>query len=62
LNTELKTVIDMAKPLLGQKPVELLLNIDDHLPIISGDKRRIRQVLLNLLSNAISLPRKARSH
>ena len=53
LYRELKTVIDMVLPMFKDKPVELVQDIDDNLPVIAGDKRRIRQVLLNLLSNSI---------
>ncbi|MBI5934820.1 MAG: GAF domain-containing protein [Chloroflexi bacterium] len=53
LYAELKTVTEMVLPMFRDKPVELVQDIDDHLPVITGDKRRIRQVLLNLLSNAI---------
>jgi signal transduction histidine kinase len=50
--TELKTAVGMAEPMLKGKPVTLIQDIDDNLPLITGDKRRIRQIMLNLLSNA----------
>lgn len=53
LYKELGTVVEMVLPMLKDKPVQLVQEIEAGLPIISGDKRRIRQVLLNLLSNAI---------
>ncbi len=43
----------MAGQLAQQKNLDLILNIEENLPSISGDKTRLRQVLLNLLSNAI---------
>jgi signal transduction histidine kinase/HAMP domain-containing protein len=49
---ELEAVIGMASPLFANKPVNLVQDIDNNLPMITGDKRRIRQILLNLLSNA----------
>lgn len=49
---ELKTVVSMTEPLLKGKSVTLIQDIDDNLPIIAGDKRRIRQIFLNLMSNA----------
>jgi len=52
LRQELKTVAGMVEPFLRNKPVKLIEDIDDDLPRIAGDKRRIRQILLNLLSNA----------
>ena len=35
-----------------QKNVELLLDVPDHLPILHSDPVRLRQILMNLLSNA----------
>jgi signal transduction histidine kinase len=52
LNEIVTSVLPTAKTLLGDKPVELHLNLDDNIPPISGDKQRITQVLLNLISNA----------
>ena len=49
----LNTVIETMQPMFTDKQVKLVQDIDNNLPLISGDKRRIRQVLLNLLSNAI---------
>jgi signal transduction histidine kinase len=54
LDEELATVLATAEALVREKPdVKFIREIDPHLPKISGDKRRIRQILLNLLSNAI---------
>ena len=36
-----------------QKEVELLLEVPDHLPILHADPVRLRQILMNLLSNAL---------
>jgi signal transduction histidine kinase len=52
LYKEIDTVLGMTASLLKDKPVKLVLDIDNDLPLASGDKRRIRQVLLNLLTNA----------
>jgi signal transduction histidine kinase len=52
LNEIVTSVLPTAKTLLGDKPVELHLNLDTNIPPISGDKQRITQVLLNLISNA----------
>ncbi len=49
---ELKVVIATAQTLLKDKPVQFVQAIDPHLPAMVGDKRRIRQILLNLVSNA----------
>jgi PAS domain S-box-containing protein len=58
LYEELDTVIGVAAPMCKEKSIELELNIDRDLPLLSGDKRRIRQILLNLLSNAIKFTEK----
>ena len=53
LYSVLNTVIEIVQPMFKEKQLKLVQDIDNNLPLISGDKRRIRQVLLNLLSNAI---------
>lgn len=54
LHKEVQPVIATAQTLLADKPeVRLVQDIDTDLPILSGDRRRIRQVLLNLVSNAV---------
>ncbi len=42
----------IAAGLIGNKPITLETDIPDHLPTVLGDEGRIRQVLLNLYSNA----------
>ncbi len=53
---QLKPVIDAvigtARGLLGEKEVELKTNLPDPLPEVWADESRVRQVLLNLYSNA----------
>ena len=44
--------VSMTRGLLQNKPVELKLTIADGLPLLIADPVRVRQVLLNLLSNA----------
>lgn len=58
LERELATVIASANSLVQSKTIEFVQNVEDHLPIIVGDKRRIRQILLNLLANAIKFTEK----
>jgi signal transduction histidine kinase len=48
----LDLVIGDAATMLKDRPVKFAMDIDRDLPILSCDKRRIRQILLNLLSNA----------
>lgn len=43
----------LVAPLLSEKNLSLMLDVSDALPLIQADAVRIRQVLLNLVSNAI---------
>lgn len=52
LMQEVRAVADMGRALLKDKPVELKLNAPSEVPTITADRRRVRQVLLNLISNA----------
>lgn len=49
---ELTVSMDMARGLLENKSVHLIQEIPDNLPLIVADRRRIRQIFINLLSNA----------
>ena len=48
----IKGVMSTAIALVKDKPIELQQSIPPDLPTIRGDARRIRQVLLNLVSNS----------
>jgi signal transduction histidine kinase len=52
LVTEAETVIAAAKSLIVDKEVQIETNLADDLPLVVGDKRRLRQIMLNLVSNA----------
>ncbi len=47
-----ESVLSTARGLVKDKPVKLILSAPEDLPIVHADPTRIRQILLNLLSNA----------
>ena len=53
INAAVRATVSTTRGLIKNKPVELSTEIDEDLPIIKGDKRRIRQIFLNLVSNAV---------
>ncbi|MDQ7037316.1 MAG: ATP-binding protein [Anaerolineae bacterium] len=52
LAAEVETLKATAEGLIAEKPITLSTNIDPDLPLVVGDKRRLRQIMLNLVSNA----------
>jgi PAS domain S-box-containing protein len=46
------SVMSTAKGLVKEKPIQLLQRIPPTMPTVRGDTMRVRQVLLNLISNA----------
>ena len=52
LSELLQSVIPTVEGLIKDKPIQLIQNIAPDIPIIRADSMRIRQVVLNLLSNA----------
>jgi signal transduction histidine kinase/uncharacterized protein YigA (DUF484 family) len=53
VQVEVEATLSIVGGLLHEKGLQLIRDIDPHLPMISCDRRRLRQVLLNLISNAI---------
>ncbi|MBI5959701.1 MAG: GAF domain-containing protein [Chloroflexi bacterium] len=53
VNAALDSSLSTAKGLVKDKPITIQTEIEPGMPIIMGDKRRIRQILLNLISNAV---------
>src|SRR5260370_34784601 len=49
---ECESMAATAQGLLGDKPVTVHVDVAPNLPSITGDKRRIHQIMLNLVSNA----------
>ncbi len=48
----IESIVPTAKGLIKDKPITLVQNIAPNIPIVRADATRIRQVMLNLLSNA----------
>lgn len=53
IHVEVEAALNIAGGLLKEKGLQLVRDIDPGLPVIFCDRRRLRQVLLNLISNAI---------
>jgi K+-sensing histidine kinase KdpD len=53
VQVEVEATLSIVGGLLQEKGLQLIRDIDPHLPMVSCDRRRLRQVLLNLISNAI---------
>jgi len=52
LQPVIQSVMSTAVALVKDKPIELRQEVQPDLPIIEGDETRLRQVILNLVSNA----------
>lgn len=52
LKIEIDTVVASTSTLLDDKPVVMRVDVQKDLPNVVGDRRRIRQIMLNLVSNA----------
>jgi len=52
LSEMVTSVLSTAKGLVKEKPIHLIPNIPADMPTVRGDTMRVRQVLLNLISNA----------
>ncbi len=48
----LESVLATVRGLIKDKPVRLLVDVEDPLPPLYADAKRVRQILLNVLSNA----------
>ena len=52
LSEMVNSVLSTAKGLVKEKPIQLLAKVPADMPAVRGDTMRVRQVMINLLSNA----------
>jgi len=54
---DIRTIVDLvmtlSEPLIGNKKVKMVNNIDPHIPAVDADENRIQQVLYNLIGNSV---------
>jgi len=53
LNSVSTLIVAICKPLIGEKNLELRVEIDPELPLVAGDEDKLQQILVNLTSNAL---------
>lgn len=53
LASAVRLVLELSNHLLGSKPIRIINQIPDDLPLVLGDEQRLEQVLYNLVGNAI---------
>jgi signal transduction histidine kinase len=58
LRSTIEKAVESAHPLAGKKGLEITCAISPEIETINGDRRRVEQILLNLISNAIKFTEK----
>jgi signal transduction histidine kinase len=53
MNELISSSASIGKGLVKDKPIDLIVELEDNLPKSYGDKRRLRQIFLNMVSNAV---------
>jgi len=53
ISKSVRSVVKTMEPIAAEKGLEIILESDQKIRMIAGDKRRIEQVIMNLISNAI---------
>ncbi|HEX9134722.1 MAG TPA: histidine kinase dimerization/phospho-acceptor domain-containing protein [Ktedonobacteraceae bacterium] len=53
LESSLAEVVNQLKPMANNKGLQLALEVEDSLPLVLADSHRIRQVVINMVSNAL---------
>src|SRR5262249_56138529 len=56
LPTALDSALTLVRERAGRRGIALQMNVDSRLGQIQADERKVRQVVLNLLSNALKFP------
>jgi signal transduction histidine kinase len=53
LESSLTEVVNQLKPMANNKGLQLTLEVEDSLPLVLADSHRIRQIVINMVSNAL---------